>query len=274
MSDLAIIIVSHNTRRDLLHCVELLRAYPPTASHEIVVVDNESQDGSAEAVRAAWADVRVIEAGGNLGFARANNIGIRATASDLILLLNSDTIVPAGAIDTLVSVLRANSNVAIVGPILVDANGQIELSFGRMMGPFNELVQKSLGAMYARQVPMVSNMIRRRLRRAQSPDWVSGACLLVRRADAEAVGLFDERFFMYGEDVDLCAAIRQRGRAVLFTPSVEVVHLRGRSRATAPAATAAAYRRSQLAFYVKHHPQWVPLLRAYLWLRRELPADA
>ena len=273
MRDLAIVIVSHNTKMELLHCVESLRVHPPTASHEIVVVDNDSQDGSADAVRAAWADVRVIEAGGNLGFARANNIGIRATASDLILLLNSDTIVPEGAIDTLVSVVQANSNVAIVGPTLIDANGEVELSFGRMMGPINELVQKSLVFLYTRQVPVVSRAIRRRSRRTRSPDWVSGACLLVRRADAQAVGLLDERFFMYGEDVDFCAAIRRRGRTVLFMPTVEVVHLRGRSRVTTPAATAAAYRRSQLAFYLKHHPGWVPLLRVYLWLRRELPAD-
>ena len=97
-----------------------------------------------------------------------------------------------------------------------------------------------------------------RTRRRQHPDWVSGACLLVRRADAEAAGLLDERYFMYTEDVDFCAAIRARGRQVLFTPDVEVVHLRGRSAASAPAATARGYRRSQLAFYAKHHPRWVP----------------
>jgi N-acetylglucosaminyl-diphospho-decaprenol L-rhamnosyltransferase len=96
---------------------------------------------------------------------------------------------------------------------------------------------------------------------------VSGACLLVRRADAEAVGGLDERFFMYTEDVDFCAALRARGRRVLFTPAVEIVHLRGRSAATAPAATNAAYRRSHLAFYQKHHPALAPLLRLYHRLR-------
>jgi GT2 family glycosyltransferase len=100
---------------------------------------------------------------------------------------------------------------------------------------------------------------------------VSGACLLVRRDDAEAVGLMDERYFMYAEDVDFCAAIRARGRRVLFTPAAEVVHLRGQSRATAASATEAAYRRSQLAFYEKHHPGWAPWLRRYLKLRGKLP---
>jgi GT2 family glycosyltransferase len=100
-------------------------------------------------------------------------------------------------------------------------------------------------------------------RQEHFPDWVSGACLLVRRADAEAAGLLDERFFMYFEDVDFCAAIRARGRRVLFTPSVEVTHVRGASRAAAAGETSRAYRGSQLAFYEKHHPFWVPLLRLY-----------
>jgi N-acetylglucosaminyl-diphospho-decaprenol L-rhamnosyltransferase len=100
-------------------------------------------------------------------------------------------------------------------------------------------------------------------RQAQWPDWVSGACLLVRRPEAEAVGLLDERFFMYTEDVDFCAAIRSRGGRVLFTPTVEIVHLGGRSKATTPRATHEAYRRSHQAFYEKHHPWLAPLLRVY-----------
>ena len=100
---------------------------------------------------------------------------------------------------------------------------------------------------------------------------MSGACLLVRRADAEAVGLMDERYFMYAEDVDFCAAVRARGRKVLFAPAAEVVHLRGRSRATAAAPTERAYRRSQIAFYEKHHPRWVRLAPRYLKVRGQLP---
>ena len=109
------------------------------------------------------------------------------------------------------------------------------------------------------------------MQQEQSPDWVSGACLLVQRQDAEAVGLLDERFFMYGEDVDFCAAIRSHGKRILFTPAAEFIHLRGRSRVTAPEATERAYRQSQLAFYEKHHPQWLPILRIYLRLKGSLP---
>jgi GT2 family glycosyltransferase len=256
--DVSIVIVSHNARTDLERCLDSLRASPPTASHEIIVVDNQSSDGSAEAA-ARRPDVRVIESGANLGFARATNIGIRASSGRDLLLLNGDTVVAAGAIDRLLAELQRDPGVAIVGPRLVDATGRAELSYGRMIGPFNELRQKIRN----RRPALVDRLTRRR----HSPDWVSGACLLVRRMDAEAVGLLDERFFMYAEDVDFCAAIKARGRRIVFTPEVEVVHLRGRSAASAPAATRAAYRRSQVAFYEKHRPGWLPLLKLYLKLR-------
>jgi N-acetylglucosaminyl-diphospho-decaprenol L-rhamnosyltransferase len=259
MTALSIIIVSYNARADLERCLESLHAEPPAVPHEIVVVDNRSTDGSATAVR-RWPGVRLIDAGANLGFSRANNIGIRATTGECVLLLNSDTIVPPGAIDRLMAVLAGHREAAVAGPRLVDGAGRAELSFGRMISPFNELRQK----LYSRRA------IERMTRQARRPDWVSGACLLVRRADAEAAGLLDERYFMYDEDVDFCAAIRARGRSIIFVPEVEVVHLRGRSAATAPGATRAAYRRSQIAFYEKHHPAWVPLLRLYLRVRGQV----
>jgi N-acetylglucosaminyl-diphospho-decaprenol L-rhamnosyltransferase len=258
---LSIVIVSYNARADLERCLESLVRGRPATDHEIIVVDNASTDGSAEAVRTRWTGVRLIEAGANLGFAKANNLGIRQSFGELVLLLNGDTIVPHGAIDALVATLDGHPDAAVVGPRLVDADGRAELSFGKMISPFNELWQK----LRAR------GNVERLTSRARDADWVSGACLMVRRSDAEAVGLMDERFFMYTEDVDFCAAIRARGRRVLFTPAVQVVHLRGRSRQTAPRATEAAYRRSQVAFYEKHHPRWAPILRLYLRLRRRLP---
>jgi GT2 family glycosyltransferase len=256
MTALSIIIVSFNAAADLERCLESLHAAPPATPHDIVVVDNGSTDGSVETAR-RWPDVRVVEVGANAGFARANNIGICESHGANILLLNNDTIVPPGTIDRLVAELDRHPEVAVVGPRLVDAAGRAELSFGRMIGPLNELRQKRIARSGA-----VDTLTRRR----QYPDWVSGACLLVRRADAEAVGGLDEQFFMYIEDVDFCAAIRARGRRVLFTPDVEIVHLRGRSAATATTATQDAYRRSQIAFYEKHRPRWAPLLKLYLKL--------
>jgi len=270
MPRLSIVIVTYNSAAHIDACLRSLVECPSRVDHEIVVVDNASSDGTAAAIRARWTGVRVIDAGANLGFARANNLGIQQSFGPLILLLNPDTVVPAGAIDTLVAVLDARRDVAIVGPRLVNPDGRAELSFGRMMSPLVELRQKFLvrGSHHAGPIAMYVESVTRREREVE---WVSGACLLVHRTDADAAGLMDERYFMYAEDVDFCAAVRAHGRRVLFTPAAEVIHLRGQSRATASAATEEAYRRSHVAFYEKHHPGWARWLRWYLKLRRRLP---
>jgi GT2 family glycosyltransferase len=271
MPRLSIIIVTYNSRTYVDGCLESLARHPPAIDHDVTVVDNASPDATAALVRDRWPQVRVIDAGGNLGFAAANNIGMRASSGELILLLNPDTRAPAGALDTLAAVLDANPDAAIVGPRLVDGSGRAELSFGAMMSPLAELRQKVLVAGHERAVPLISGFVDALTRQPREADWVSGACLLVRRLDAEAVGLMDERYFVYTEDVDFCAAVRGRGRKVLFNPGAEVVHLRGLSAASARDETERAYRRSQVAFYEKHHPGWAPVLRAYLKLRGRLP---
>jgi GT2 family glycosyltransferase len=263
MTDLSIVIVSYNSRDDLVRCLASLHDGPPAVAHEIIVVDNASADGSAAAAR-RWSDVQVIDAGANRGFAAATNLGIRVSRGEYLLLLNSDTIVPAGAVDRLLGELRRHQQAAVAGARLVDGDGRPELSFGSMIAPLAEFRQKRLVRGLARGDPAISRQVQALTSHEQWPDWVSGACLLVRRADAEAVGLLDERFFMYTEDVDFCASIRARGRKILFTPVASVVHLRGRSAATAPRETHAAYRRSHLAFYEKHHPWLAPLLRLYV----------
>jgi len=267
---LSIVIVSFNTRADLERCLDSLFAAPPSVPHEIVVVDNASQDGSPDAVRTRWPSVQVIQQAANVGFSAANNAGIRASTGELILLLNSDCTVPAGAVDALIAQLIASPQAAVAGPRLVDGAGRTEVSFGSMISPLVELRQKWTVGLYERRVGWMERRVTRATSQEQYVDWVSGAALLAYRADLEAVGLIDERFFLYTEDVDLCAAIRARGRRILFTPSATITHLRGRSRATLPAASNAAYRRSHLAFYEKHHPRWAPVLRAYLWLRGQL----
>jgi N-acetylglucosaminyl-diphospho-decaprenol L-rhamnosyltransferase len=264
MTRLAIVIVSFNAKDDLHRCLASLGAAPPACSHEILVIDNASSDGSPDMVLERHPGVRLIARSENVGFARANNEGIRRSSSDLVLLLNSDTIVPAGAVDRLVSALETDSHAAAVGPRLVDADGHTELSFGSMVGPLAELRQKRLGRGIADGRAAALAQLERLTRAASWPDWVSAACLLVWRHDAEAVGLLDERYFMYLEDVDFCAALRAHGRRIRFEPAVTITHLRGRSRRAAAEATERAYRQSHIAFYRKHHPGWAPLLTWYL----------
>lgn len=271
MRTLSIIIVAYNASDDLARCLESLHATPPAIAHDITVVDNASTDRGLDVVRARWPRVQILALDRNRGFAAGNNAGIRATRGDLLLLLNSDTIVPTGAVDTLVGRLNAHPDAAAAGPRLTDPAGRVELSFGPMISPLAELRQKATRALHAARIPPVAQWVDQATRREQFVDWVSGASLLVARADAEAVGLLDERFFLYTEDVDFCAALRARGRRILFAPASEIVHVRGRSRASAPTVMNAAYRRSQVAFYEKHHPRWARLLRVYLRLKGALP---
>jgi hypothetical protein len=271
MTSVSIIIVSFNSRKRLEDCLNSLTSHPPDIRHEIVVVDNASTDGSAAMVKSRWPQIKVIEQSKNTGFAAGNNAGIRATDGTLVLLLNNDTVVPEGAIDRLVDRLLAHPDAAVAGPRLTDEHGRAELSFGRMISPFNELRQKLTMMLYRRHVRWVARRIEQATDLEQEVDWVSGACLLVHRADAVQAGLLDERYFLYTEDVDFCAAIRARGRRVIFTPAAHVVHVGGQSRATAPEVMNAAYRKSHIAFYEKHHPHWAPVLRTYLRVKGQLP---
>ena len=270
MPKISIIIVSFNTRSSLITCLKSLQETPPEISHEIIVVDNASSDGTLEALTNNWPDIRLLRLNKNFGFAAATNKGIRRTSGELVLLLNSDTIVPRGSIDNLVAALTANPEVAIAGPRLLSRDGRLELSFGSMISPVSEVRQKLLNWSLNNNFRLLSNWVEKRARHPHHPDWVSGACLLVRRHDAEAVGLLDERFFLYTEDVDFCWAVRRKNRLILFTPNSEIVHDRGCSREFDPKTSHSAYRRSHFAFYKKHHPFWVPILRLYLRLRGTL----
>ena len=271
MTRLAIVIVAFNARDDLAQTLESLTSAPPRTPHEIVVVDNASTDGAASLVRDQFPQVRVIDAGQNVGFAKANNLGIRATDADALLLLNPDTLVPAGAIDRLVARLAHLPHAAILGPRIVDADGHAELSIGGPVNPWREGVRKTLLALKARGSGVARRWIERQTVREREVYWVTGACLLVRRSDAEAAGLFDERYFLYMEDVDFCAAVRARGRHVVFSPVAEIVHRRGRSGVGAEGPTRDAWNRSHLAFYRKHLPMWAPVLERYLrWTGRSV----
>ena len=262
---LAIVIVSYNVRRDLEVCLRSIVGRTTPIRTTITVVDNASTDGTPAMARATFPSVQIIEAGDNLGFARANNVGIRATQSDLVLLLNPDTEVPEDAVPRLVRALAAAPQAAAMGPRLVDGDGRPELSFGWTISPLGELRQKLVGALYDRRVGAVTRHVEHWTRTSGEREWISGACLLARRQDLDSVGLLDERYFMYTEDVDLCVAFRARGRHVLFNADVVVTHRRGQSVVTNPHSNTLR-RQSQIAYYEKHHPGWAPALRAYLRL--------
>ena len=260
---LAIIIVTYNSMQEIDACLESLVGHTAPFPTTITVVDNKSPDGTAAHLRTRWPMVQVIDAGGNVGFAKANNLGIKATDSEYVLLMNPDTVSPPGAIQTLVRGLASHPDAAIAGARLLSDRGFPELSWGVPITPWNELKTMVFSRLYLRKVRRLVRKMDKLSRVAREVDWVSGACLVIRRADLDDVGLLDERYFMYYEDVDLCMAVQKRGRKVLYIAGAEVLHYRGKSAARNPDMERLR-QRSHIAYYEKHLPRWTSLLRSYL----------
>lgn len=246
----AVVIVSFNTRDDLLRCLRSLRA-DSSGAFEVVVVDNASEDGSVDAVAGAFPAVRLVRNPANEGFGKASNQGWRAARAPYVLFLNSDTEVPPGLLDTLAGILDERPDVAIVGPRTVDADGVVQVSTGPDLRPLDEWRQGRLVRGVKRREPAALAQAERAHSVEHEPVWVSGACLLARRSVLEATGGFDEGFFLYEEDVDLCVRAQTHGR-VLFTPAVTVRHSLGASMTKAPARARLEYHKSHLRYYRKH----------------------
>jgi GT2 family glycosyltransferase len=258
------VIVSFNTRDHLLRCVASLEEHARLPM-EIVIVDNGSADGSADAVRAAHPAARVIENHANLGFAAACNRGLREARAPYCLLLNSDAQVCPGAVLALVAVLDERPEVGIVGPRTVGPDGGPQVSFGPDLTPVSEWRQRRLVLALRDRRPSALREVEALSAREQEPAWVSGACLLARKSALDAVGGFDERFFLYEEDADLCLRVRQEGWRVLYTPRAVVMHHLGQSMEKAPALSKREYDRSHIRYYAKHRgPGAMAVLRLYL----------
>jgi N-acetylglucosaminyl-diphospho-decaprenol L-rhamnosyltransferase len=259
------VVVSFNTREHLLRCLASLEA--SLVPLEVVVVDNASADGSAEAVAERFPATRLVRNARNDGFARASNQGLALSRAPYVLLLNSDAEVQTGALEAMLALLEARPRVAAVGPRTLSGDGTVQVSFGPPLTPLHEWRQRRL----------VQGVRARRpgaLRRAAAlaavehePAWLSGSCLLARREALAAVGGFDEGFFLYEEDVDLCHRLRQEGWGLVFTPAAEVVHHLGRSMEHAPDRARLEYQRSHVRYYRKHNGRVATLLlRVYLAL--------
>jgi hypothetical protein len=248
----AVVIVSFEGRGALLACLESLRR-DTSIPTETVVVDNASTDGSADAARAAHPGVNVIANAENVGFARACNQGWRAAEAPVVLFLNPDAEVTPNAVETLVRLLDERQDVGAAGPRTRGADGTIQVSTGPDLTPLAEWRQRRLVLGVARRDKDALARAEALHGREHEPDWVSGSCLAVRRAALEAVSGFDEGFFLYEEDADLCRRLRQSGWRILFTPAAEVRHRLGHSMEKAARRTRLEYHRSHLRYYGKHN---------------------
>jgi hypothetical protein len=248
----AVVVVSYEARETLLASLAALREHAGLPV-ELVVVDNASRDGSAEAVRERHPEALVIANAENAGFGRACNQGWRASRAPLVLFLNPDAEVAPGAVAALAALLEQRSEVGAAGPRTRSADGTIQVSTGPDLGWFAEGRQRRLVRAVARRDPRALAEAELRHSIEHEPDWVSGSCLIARRSALEAVAGFDDRFFLYEEDADLCRRLRAAGWRVVFTPSAEVRHQLGRSMAKTPARARLEYHRSHLLYYRKHN---------------------
>ena len=252
--DLSIVLVSYNDLARLKACLASLGENPPAAEHEILVVDNASTDGTVEAVRREFPAVRVIANPRNAGFSAANNRGATESRGRALLFLNTDTVVPRGALTALLARLASDPAAGAAGPALVRGPGDYQVSFGTRVDFFSQIFQKFV--LNPRWKRALRKNARRQIETGCEAGWLSAACLLCRREAFEGVGGFDERFFIYFEDIDLCVRMRAAGWKLLFVPAVEVRHEGGATTSATPAFRAASrleYRRSQLYFYRKHN---------------------
>ncbi len=243
-------VVSFNSATYLPDCLRSLRS---EGVDDIVVVDNASSDGSVQAVRTADPEARVVESGTNLGFGTGANRGVATTSSEYVLILNPDTVVEPGTVKALSDALDDDPGLAVVAPRLENLDGSLYPSVRRFPDLSVAFGHAFLGLVWP------TNPYTRRYRmldwdhdqRAADVDWVGGACILVRRAAFDVVAGFDEAFFMYVEDVDLCWRLGQAGWRIGYEPAGRVVHALGGSSRFVPYRMIAEHHRSLLRFVSK-----------------------
>lgn len=261
MPDVSIVILNWNTRELLLRCIAT--ALSPDVcsglSLEIIVVDNASSDDSVACLRERFPDVRLIANTANVGFAKANNQGVRLSTAPFSLLLNSDAFLTPGALPALLNVLRQQPKAALVGAQLRNADGSFQASHT----PFPTLGREFLilsGAGRALLGPNFPSHGPDDARGAQLVDYVEGACMLVRNDAYLSVGGLDESFFMYAEEVDLCFRLRRAGWQVWYAPAAKVTHLGGGSSKNRKVQREVDLYRSRVQFFRKHYGATAGLL--------------
>lgn len=251
-TNLDIAIVSWNTRDVLANCLQSVYTTARGVSCQVIVVDNASSDGSPQMVRERFPQARLIENRENVGFARANNQAIAASDSEFVLLLNSDTLVQPNALKLLVAFMCYESSAGVVGAYVLNPDSTLQASFGK----FPTLASESIKAwgLEARQ-PFVRWFGPAQPFSAESveTDWVIGAAMMLRREAVNQVGLLDENYFMYSEEIDLAYRIKKAGWQNFVVRDARIIHLGGQSTRRMPASMKAELFRSKTRYFEKHH---------------------
>jgi N-acetylglucosaminyl-diphospho-decaprenol L-rhamnosyltransferase len=241
------VVVNHDAGDALLTCVASLR---DAGVSEIVVVDNSSSDGSFARLAEVDKEVVLVPSGANLGYGHGVNLGVKRTTGEVLLICNPDLTLERGAAEAMVAALKEAPDVAVVGPLILGDNGTRYPSARRFPSLVDAVGHAVLGLLRP------DNQVTRRYQLADSSlatekdvDWVSGACMAIRRLAFSSVGGFDPGYFMYVEDLDLCWRLRRAGWRVLYLPAASVTHVGGVSSRRHPYRMLAAHHRSTLRFF-------------------------
>lgn len=250
-----IAIVSHNTCDHLHACLATVR---PELPNDIVVVDNASTDGSVSMVRRDYPGVVVYANAANPGYGAAANQAVAACRSKYVLLLNSDTRLAPGTVRALSAYLDQHPRAAIVGPRLLNPDGALQPSCYSFPTPLHVFLEESTLIRIVRVIPGLRNGFQRTWSHAHSRvvPWVLGAALALRREAFEALGGFDESFFLYAEEIDLCYRMHAAGWETHFTPEASVIHVGGASTRQRRADMSLQFFRSLAHFYRRHYSGW------------------
>jgi GT2 family glycosyltransferase len=251
LKSLSIIIVSWNTRQLLKNCLDSIRANPPTSPFEIWVVDNASTDESPQMVRECFPQVNLIQNSENVGFARANNQAVQHCTGKYILFLNPDTLVESCTLQALVDFLEEHPKVGAAGAKIFEPDGTMQVSSHPRLTLLRELWRMfHLDALRPYAKYPLSNW---ESNHAREVDVLAGACLLLRKEVLDQVGYFDEDFFIYTEEVDLCYRIQRGGWRLYWVPQARVVHFGGQSTRQVPNEMFLNLYHSKIQYFRKHY---------------------
>jgi len=251
---LSVTIVSWNVKEELVNCLRSIEANRPGCEFEIIVADNASTDGTIEAVRKDFPQVRLIINKNNRGFSAASNQAIKIAKGEYLFLLNPDTVVHRYSLDNLVEVLDKNPDVGACGPKLIDEDSITYRSVGYIPTFRSILYAKTffrmLGIFRGHYKKLTADNLD--YNRQTDAEQLSGSALMVRRSVMEEIGLWDESFFMYYEDVDLCLRIRKAGRRITYVGESVITHLGGKSSSQISAEKRIMLYRSLFIYLRKH----------------------
>jgi len=257
-SSLAIVIISFNVRKLLQECLESIYRQTRRTRFEIWVIDNNSRDDSVAMLKQSFPDVHLIENKENLGFTRANNQAIAQCRSDLVLLLNPDTLIQDGALDKMVQFMDEHPEVGVSGCRVENPDGSLQLACRRSIPTPQVAFYRMTGL--SRLFPNSKVMAKYNLtyldpNQPHEVDAVSGAFLLIRKSVVDRIGMLDETFWIFGEDIDWCIRAQRAGWKVMYYPGARILHYKGIGCSTNSRKTNYEFYRAMYLFHKKHFAQ-------------------